>query len=129
MQSISERARAGVTELTPPVYGRIVSNEDVAKALDWLRDSAHLLGQLAEVSMNASNLVKHTEALLFLGSEEKSAEARKADARCQDKWLDASAEEAKAHGELVKLKALREAAAAKIEAWRSEQANFRAMKV
>lgn len=127
--SISERARAGVTELTPPVYGRIVSNEDVAKALDWLRDSAQLLGETAEAAMNAGNMVKHTEALLFLGSEEKSAEARKADARCQQRWLDATEEEAKAHCELVKLKALREAAAAKIEAWRSEQANFRAMKI
>lgn len=127
--TISERARSGVTEMPAPVFGRIVSNEDVAKALDWLRDSAHLLGQLAEASMNSSNLVKHTEALLFLASDEKSAEARKADARCKAKWIEATEEEAKAHGELVKLKALREAAAAKIEAWRSEQANFRAMKV
>ena len=127
--SISERARAGVTELTPPVYGRIVSNEDVAKALDWLRDSAALLGETAEAAMNSTNLVKHTEAVLFLASDEKSAEARKADARCQQRWLEATAEEGKAHGELVKLKALREAASAKIEAWRSEQANFRALKI
>lgn len=127
--TISERARAVAPDIQPPAFGRIVSNEDVAKALDWLRDSAHALGETAECAMNASNAVKHTEAILFLKSDEKSAEARKADARCQARWIEATAEEARAHGELVKLKALREAAAAKIEAWRSEQANFRAMKL
>jgi hypothetical protein len=126
--SISERARAPAPA-QPPQFGRIVSNEDVAKALDWLRDSADDLGKAAEAASNAASLVKHTEALLFLASDEKSAEAKKSDARTQQRWLDATAEEARAAGELVKLKALREAAAHKIEAWRSEQANFRAMKL
>jgi hypothetical protein len=115
--------------LAPPQYNRIVSNEDVGKALDWLRDSAKDLGDAAERASNADSLVKHTEALLFLASEQKSAEARKAEARTQQRWLDATAEQAIAEGELVKLKALREAAAHKIEAWRSEQANYRAMKI
>lgn len=127
--SISERARAPVAQAQPPTFGRIVSNEDVAKALDWLRDSADDLGRAAEDAMNADNNVKHVEAILFLKSDEKSAEARKSDARTQEKWLQATAEAANAHAELIKLKALREAAAAKIEAWRSEQANYRAMKL
>ena len=79
---------------------RIVTDEDVDKALAFLRDSAVQVGA-----------------------------ARKADVRCSDRWLAATADEARAAGEYEKLKALREAAAAKIEAWRSESANYRGMRV
>ena len=123
--SITERARPK----EPPQFGRIVSNDDVSKALDWLRDSAADLGKAKERATNAANYVKHVEALLFLSSDEKSAEARKADARTQQRWLNATTEEGIAAGELAKLYALREAASARIEAWRSEQANFRSMRV
>jgi hypothetical protein len=66
---------------------------------------------------------------LSKASEEKSAEARKADARCSDEYVDALNEDAFAAGELAKLYALREAASMKIEAWRTEQSNFRAMRI
>jgi hypothetical protein len=74
-------------------------------------------------------MVKHVEALMMLASEEKSVEARKADAKTTDKWVEAVEAEAAAAGEWEKLKALREAASAKIEAWRSESANYRGLRV
>jgi len=43
--------------------------------------------------------------------------------------MDAANEEAEAAGAFEKMRALREAAALKIEAWRSEQANYRSMKI
>lgn len=125
--SISERARATATSM-PPQH-RVVPEVELSKALDFLRDSAADMGKAKERIVKAENMVKHTEALLMRASDAKSAEMRKADARCDQRWIDATTEEALAAGEYEKLKALREAAALKIEAWRSEQANFRAMRV
>lgn len=112
-----------------PMRTRIVTDDDVDKALAFLRDSAIAVGAAREDMVKAGHMVKHVEALLYLASEQKNVEAKKADVRCQEKWLAATAEEARASGEYEKLKALREAANAKIEAWRSEQANYRGMKV
>lgn len=123
----SERATASIRPLPPP--DRIVSDEDFSKALDWLRDSARDLGIAKERTVRAGHMLKHIEALMMKASGERSAEARKADARCSDRWLKAVEEDAIAAGEYETFRALREAAALKIEAWRSEQANFRAMKI
>lgn len=112
----------------PPQH-RVVTEVELAKALDWLRDSAADMGDAKARLVRAEHMVKHTEALLMRASEAKSAEMRKADARCDQRWLEATAEEAVAAGEYEKLKALREAAALKIEAWRSEQANYRSMRI
>ncbi len=125
--SISERARGIVSEL-PPQH-RVVTEVELAKALDWLRDSAADMGDAKARLVRAEHMVKHTEALLMRASDAKSAEMRKADARCDPRWLEATGEEAVAAGEYEKLKALREAAALKIEAWRTEQANYRSMKL
>ena len=108
---------------------RIVTDDDVDRALAFLRDSAIAVGAAREDLVKAGNMVKHVEALLFLASDQKNVEAKKADVRCQANWLTATSEEARAAGEFEKLRALREAASAKIEAWRSEQANYRGMRV
>lgn len=112
----------------PPQH-RVVTEVELAKALDWLRDSAPEIGLARERLVKAEHMVKHTEALLMRASDERSAEMRKADARCHQRWIDATTEEAIAAGEFEKLRALREAAALKIEAWRTEQANYRSMKI
>ena len=113
----------------PPLRPRIVTDEDVDRALAFLRDSAIQIGAAREDMSNAKSFVQHVEALLYLGSEEKTVDAKKADVKTREKWLEASAAEAKAAGEFEKLKALREAASAKIEAWRSEQATLRGMRI
>lgn len=108
---------------------RIVSDSEIDKALDFLRDSAGAMGEAKARLIRAGHMVSHIEALLLLASEESSADKRKADARASDRYLAAIHEEAGAAGEFEKLRSLREAAAMKIEAWRSEQANYRAMKI
>ena len=115
---------------TPTSFrARIVTDEDVDRALAWLRDSAIEIGKARENAIKADRYVDHLEALLILGSKETSDAKRKADARGSEKWLEATNEAAYWAGELEKLRALREAAAAKIEAWRSESANYRGRKV
>ena len=74
-------------------------------------------------------MIKYIEALKFKASDASSNDARRADARTSEEYIDAINEDAFASGELAKMQALREAAALKIEAWRSEQANFRSMKI
>ena len=50
-------------------------------------------------------------------------------ARTTLRYITAITEEADAAGEYEKMRALREAAAAKIEAWRTESSNYRSMKI
>ena len=107
----------------------IVSEEEVDKALAWLRDSAGDIGRAKARAVKSEHMMKHVEALMFFASEEKSAEARKASARTTDQFVEALNENAFAAGDLAKLYSLREAASMIIEAWRTEQSNFRAMKI
>lgn len=108
---------------------RIVQEQELEKALDFLRDNAADIGDAKARMVKAGHMIKHVEALLFLDSEQKTVDAKKAEVRTSDRWIDAINEEAEATGEYEKMRALREAAALKIETWRSEQATFRAMKV
>jgi hypothetical protein len=119
----SERATAS------QIAHRIVRDDDMERALDYLRDSAAEIGAAKARMVKAGHWLKHVEALEMKMSSERSAEARKADARCSERYLEAIAEDAEASGAYETLKSLREAAALKIEAWRSEQANYRAMKL
>lgn len=130
--SISERAmgKAETPDTNPQqAFGRIVTDAQVGAALDYLRDSAQQIGDARERTIKAKHMVEHVEALLMLASEQRSVEARKAEAKCSERWLAAINEEAAAAGEFEKMKALREAAAAKIESWRSESANYRGMRI
>lgn len=108
---------------------RIVTNSDLQKALDFLRDSAADLGNAKARAVKAGHMIKHIEAIEFKASDATSNDKRQADARTSDAYVDAINEDAYAAGELAKLQALREAAAMKIESWRSEQANYRAMRI
>lgn len=110
-------------------FGRIVSDEEVHDAIEYLRASAEPIGDARHRLVKASSMIKHVESLLYLASTEKTAEGKKATARCDKRWLAAVNEEAEAAGEFAKLQASREAAMAKLEAWRSESANYRGMKV
>lgn len=108
---------------------QLITDSELEKALDWLRDNAATIGEAKRRTVKAGHMLKHVEAIEFKKSDAKSADAKRADARTSERYLDAVTEDAVAAGEYERLKALREAAALKIEAWRSEQANFRAMKV
>lgn len=111
------------------MQSRIVREVDVEKALDFLRDNAVDLGRARARSVAAGHMLKHTEALCFKMSEATSNDRRQADARTHPKYIEAINEDAQAAGELATMYALREAAALKIEAWRSESATFRSMKL
>lgn len=125
--TITERAQsaAGVT----PLRSRIVTDDEMARALDWLRDNAAEIGAARARLVKAERLLAHVEALCIKASDASSDQKKKADARTDARWLAAAMEEAEAAGEFEKMRALREAAAARIEAWRSEQATIRGIRV
>lgn len=104
---------------------RLVTDDQVGDALRWLAANAREVGQARARLVRAGHMIKHVEALLFLASTEKTVDAKKAAVRASEKWLEAINEEADAAGEFETMKALCEAAAAKIEAWRSETATLR----
>lgn len=108
---------------------RIVTEDRVQKALDFLADSAGALGAARERAKLAESKIKHVEALMFKASDATSNDRRQADARTSEAYVAAINEDAEATGELAKLYALREAAAALIEAWRSQEATWRSMKL
>jgi len=108
---------------------RIVTEDRVQKALDYLAESAGKLGAARERAKLAEHKIKHVEALMFKASDETSNDKRQADARTTEAYVKAITEDAQAAGELANLYALREAAAALIEAWRSQEATWRSLKL
>lgn len=107
----------------------LVADSDVEKALDWLRDNADDIGSAKEEAVKADHMLKHTKALAMKLHGDLAVSAQVREAEASDQFLKAIERSAKAAGELAKLQALREAAALKIEVWRSSSANYRAMKI
>lgn len=107
----------------------IVTEQEVEKALDWLRDNAAEIGAAKEHAVRTERMVKHIKALEMKKHSELAVTAQEREATASEGYRTASLEEAKAAGEYEKMRALREAAALKIEVWRSASANFRAMKI
>lgn len=109
--------------------GRIVTDEEVEKALDFLRDNARELGEAKAESIRCDHMLRVTKALVMRRHNEMSAAKAEVEAYCSLEYQEALMEDAKAAGEYEKMRALREAASMKIETWRSEQANYRAMRI
>jgi hypothetical protein len=125
--STSEQAlRRAQAPYQPP---RIVNDEDVDKALHFLRDSARTLGDLARQKAEKASLVKRTKALLMREHSDKSLGAAEREALCDPRFASAETEEAIVIGEYECLRALRDAASAKLDCWRTEAASIRAARL
>ena len=121
--STSERATASIER------SRMISDEEVDKALSWLRDNAKTLGDAKAETVRCGHMIKHVKALVMKMHNEIPFSGQEREALASDRYVQALEADAVAAGEYEKLRALREAAALKIEAWRTEQSNFRAMKL
>ena len=106
---------------------RMFSEEEVERAVEFLRDSAPAVGEARARMVRADAMVSHIEALLMTRSEAPSDMKRKAEARASERYLAAINEHAMAVGEFKKLKSQREAASMKIGAWRTECSNYRSI--
>jgi len=108
---------------------RIVPDDRVEHALSWLRDSAHDMGEAKAELVRTSHMIKVVKALQMKAHNDLSAAKAEVEALASQQYMDALLEDAKAAGKYEQLKALREAAAATIEAWRTESSNYRSMKI
>lgn len=107
---------------------RIVTNDSVERALSYLRDSAQDIGRAKEAMILAERMTKHVLAL-EMKKHDGGVAAQEREARASAKYREAILEEAKAAGAYEYMRALRDAASARVEAWRSECANHRALTI
>jgi hypothetical protein len=108
---------------------RIVTDVDLEKALDFLRDNAMDIGDAKAEAVKAGHMVKHVKALMMKRYNELPVSAQEREALASAEYVAACEADAIAAGEYEKMRSLREAAALKIESWRTEQANYRSMKL
>lgn len=108
---------------------QLVSDEAVEKALDFLRDNAEAIGEAKRLAVKTDHMLKHVKALAMAQHKDLPVSAQEREALASDAYLNALEAAADAAGELESMKAWREAAAMKIEVWRSMGANYRAMKL
>lgn len=108
---------------------RLISEQELEAALDWLRDNAAEIGKAKANTVRCAHMLKVVKALEMKRVNQLPVSQQEREAYTSEKFMEALEADAVAAGEYEKMKALREAAALKIEAWRSEQANYRAMKI
>lgn len=109
------------------MFAKFITDEQAEKALDWLRDNAATLGNAKRDLVLAERLIDRTKAVLMKENSTLPLAAQEREAKASDKMWGCYQAEADAAGEYEKLRALRDVAIARVEAWRSLTANFRAM--
>lgn len=108
---------------------QLVSDAEVEKALDWLRDNAEAIGRAKAEAVRSDHMLKHIKALAMKLQGDMPVSAQEREAFASEQYRTAIDTAASAAGEYERLKALREAAALKIEAWRTASSNYRSMKI
>jgi hypothetical protein len=105
----------------------MITDAEIEKALDWLRDNAEEAAQARANKIYLTEYRKTKKAEMMKESKEKNINAQERHAYACDEYkafLDGLKE---AVYQDAKSEFLRKAAEAKIEAWRSFQANQRVM--
>lgn len=102
-----------------------ISDEDVEKAWDYLRDSAAEIGAAKYRLVKAEHMVRHIKALEMKKWAGHPVNAQEREALSSTNYKHALEEEAAAAGDYEKLKSLREAADLKIACWQTMSANAR----
>src|SRR3954465_5179464 len=108
---------------------QLVSDEAVQRALDWLVENANEIGNRKREAVKAEHMLKHVKALVMSLHKDLPVSAQEREACASPEYLAALEKTAEAAGDFEKMKSLREAAALRIEVWRSMGANYRAMKL
>lgn len=96
-----------------------VTDEAASKALDWLVANARHLGELKRRQILTESMTKRTRAIEMARSEAKTVAEKERDALASEAYLQAITAEAEAAGAYEEARALKDAAAARIEVWRS----------
>lgn len=104
----------------------MITETDIEKALDWLRDSATKCAQDKANRIYAEEFAKSLKAQLMKEHANEALGVQEREARADPKYL----RHLEAIREAVRVdehnRFMREAALAKIEAWRTQSSNLRA---
>lgn len=105
-----------------------VSDEAASDALEWLVKNAKALGKAKEKAVLAESMTKRVRALEMARSDAKTVAEKERDALASEAYLKAIQEEAEAAGAYETMRALKDAATARIECWRSITASARSLR-
>lgn len=105
-----------------------VTDEQASSALEWLVKHAKALGELKRNAVLTESMTKRVLAIEIARSDAKTVAERERDARASDAYLAAITAEAEAAGAYEEARALKDAATARIECWRSLTSTARALK-
>jgi len=105
-----------------------VTDEQASKALDWLVANARHLGELKRQQVLTESMTKRIKAIEMARSDAKTIAEKERDALASEAYLEAITAEANAAGAYEECRALKDAATARIEAWRSLSATQRQLR-
>lgn len=104
-----------------------VPDKEAHEALHWLVNNAKPLGEAKRRAVLAERMVKRVKAIEMKRSDVSSVSARESDAEASEAMLTAITEDAEAAGAFETLRALKDAAGAKLDVWRTLRASERVM--
>ena len=106
-----------------------ISEEDVEKAVDWLRDNADSCAKARATRIYLEEYRKSLKALLMSNYPDMSVAAQEREAYAHQDYQSHLKLMQQAIYEDERMKFFRASAEVKIEAWRTQQANIRAIKL
>ena len=68
---------------------QLVSDDDVEKALDWLRDNADAIGDAKRDAVKSDHMLKHTKALAMSQHKDLPVSAQDREAAASPEYLKA----------------------------------------
>ena len=104
----------------------IVSENNISDALKYLASDPHPIAQARFALTKAENKARETFATLFVKSNEKTNDAKRAGVECNTEYVAAKQSEADAVLEYERHRSRVKAAEMLLEIWRTENANARA---
>jgi uncharacterized protein (DUF305 family) len=105
-----------------------ISDDEAASAINFLIGNARTQGNAKEALILAERMVERVKALQMKRFSDLSVSAQEREARASEPMQAAWAAEAKAAGHYEYIRACKDAAVARLEAWRTLQSNARAIK-
>lgn len=105
----------------------MIPDEQAEAAVDWLRDNADAAAKAKAERLYLEQWIKTVRAQETLASEAKTASEREAEGQASTRFQEAIVAYKAAVEADERHRFMREAAAAKIEAWRTLNANLRGM--
>lgn len=107
----------------------MIAEEDIELAVTYLATSAAEIAQARADMIKAEHMRKVVKALLMKDNEDLALGAQEREALIDPRYRSALGDLHETTTTYERLRALREAARIKIEAWQTQSANYRAIKV